>query len=1474
MSWNNYISKKRNIEGARAAFEEDIASLFRTIYPDDDVRRVKVKRGDGGVDVFIGNIGVEPITVIQCKFFFYDFGITQRQQIKSSFDTAIMSTEYDLKEWILCVPCVLDMEQNKWWSKWITEQIAKHSLSVDAIQLLDGDALIDLLKKHSLYNQVFEIEEMLKLEAIESKLDTVVAPGLNFSIAQEEIKKASFYLQSVTNFFGEKSDTHIERDETATIYNWINADLPINQKNVFILESEKGFGKTVILKDLLVLLQQENIDVLGIKADKYYASDRLQLEKIIFQKDEIHLEEIAKLYAENKKLLVIIVDQLDALSQTLSSNREYILTYNRLIADLSLFNNIRIVISTRSFDLNYDAEISIYKSAKYAKLKVALIKEDKVKEVLTRYGVPSVSAKLLQLLSVPNHLDIFCKLPNKRILDTLSSVKDLYDALWKQLITETQGLDLKQTLYGIADKMYQEQRIVSVNLFDDKNKEITYLKSNHLIVEDNNELQFFHQTFYDYTFSRQFVENEKSLEKYIHENKQSLYIRAVTKMVVEYYRDYNHKEYIRLLKVLIRASNYRFHLKTLIFNTLGAIKKPTDEECKIAQLYILTNPKYSEVFITSVFSSFWLTFLFKTDWPKQNFLYTKSWKQKLYERMVRNKIIKPQEESKYDFPTERGKKVQLNWQLFVNNVDGNIDNILDYLEIIGEFPDKDNFMSRFLINIDDWESKRLLPLFNTYLAFDESGNRHDNFWFYQILQKIFPHNPQFVFDNIRPIILQCFREQSTIINYPYELGSLLEKINEINPESTFDFIFAIFNEIIEESKHSCSYEQSKSPLYKSFKFSVWDDDSATDHADAFIEKLLTTYLKSKITNPTYLRDFYNKYKNSNSIPLLQLLVVAFTEIPLLYKSEVFELLIILHKKYAFYSDDDTFQFSLRILISKCFGNYTGDEQSKLVEILLSVKHPSDVYYHTDPDLGRKVYLNLYGKKKYLFIDALSKRERDSVPILKKVHQELERKFGKVTKKQLDGNRMSWYTVGAPLDARAYKKMKNKDWKKTIYRYNDDFTINRSSHPSKGGKFEHSRAFEEEVFAEPEKFYSLIVELLDDENVSANYIASGLDGLIKAEFDVDKVKEIFKKHISKNLDTITSLYAVRNIEYFIKHKTVDFDILEYLCNMALHHSNPEKLEIINDSLTDSMNTVRGAAIHKIPFCYYNSDFKEKIFETLEQVIHDKNVSVRVALLANLAFLNYLDLDRSFKLFSTLTDTDDLEILNHSFRAASYFGEKFYDEMKPYYNKIIDNEELHKNGSVLIVHNWILGRDKDKSFYNRLAAKGNVAKLEILRVAEGNIFHKKKIDNKCLDIFFEFLNETHDDFAHSYSGFILRKFKVSQFKQLLLFMKKYAKTELFKKDPRYFLQYLLKCTKEYPIDSLELLKHMDFSRATNIQMRGHYDAEPVQLILAIYSSLNNNFTGNSKQIEHALTIFDNMLTLGHLRISSNKAIETLK
>ncbi|WP_445720136.1 NACHT domain-containing protein [Flavobacterium sp.] len=1478
MDWQDYKIRNSNIEGARAAFEKDCATLFTAIYKDRNVKTVKVSVGDGGIDIFIGNIGVEPISVIQCKFFLEYFGSSQKQQIKDSFNTVINSEEFLTEEWILCIPRTLDLKQNKWWCEWADAMKYKHNLKDDFIILKDGNNLIDLFKTHNLFNQIFKIEDSLKIADIDKKVDDIhknIANNISFDETQIEINKANFYLENVPNLFGENTETHIERSETHVIYKWINNDLTDNQKNVFILEGEKGYGKTVVLKDLLLKLKQNNTNVLGIKADKYYASDRIELEKKIFQKENISIEKIVQLYKNENKTLVIVIDQLDALSQTLSTNREFIQTYNRLISDLSFYPNVRIVISTRSYDLNYDAELSIYKSNKYSKIKITGISKEKVKEVLLKYGINNCSEKLLELLTVPNHLDIFCRLPSKINMDTLSSLKDLYDALWKQLIYNETELQLKSILYKIADGMYQNQQITISNVFENQHsKEINYLKSNHLLIENNNELQFFHQTFYDYTFSKQFVENKKSLTNYISENKQSLYVRSIIKMVTEYYREYDHNEYCKTITLLITSSKFRFHIKTLVISSLGDVKKPTNKEKNIVSKFILTDFDLTRVFVNSIFSLDWLKFIVNQNIPLKYLDYQKNWKIYFYEKLVLNKIIKQELSLKYDYLKQKEMRLALLFRLFNNNRKDGLDVILNVFEKLPESDEKLNFINRFLISVDVWNNEKLLELFDKYFHFNIEDLGKDNFWYYQILGKIFNHYPNFVFDKLKPIILKCFKEHLFKINFTYEQSSLIKKINEINPDLCFPYFHSIFDELVDDNKYEKEFDIQNSPLYKNSKFSDLFESDSNKNANDIIEELLSKYIKSKPKDKAFFKSYYEKQKNSNSISHLKILILGLTEIPLFYKEEVFEFIKIVHSKNGFNGYDDKFQLYLRELITKSFVIFSEDQKVELAKIILSIKHPADIYYYNDNNNKRKPVLGFYGKKKYLFIDSLPKKEIESIPILKRTHQELYRKFGKLNVKQLDRSNISSGVVGPPLELSAYKKMTLNDWKKSFLMFNDYYVRDRFNDSFKGGKHEHSNSFRDEVTYDPNKFYPLVRDLFDIPNISIDYISSGIDGLIKGRFDVLLVKELYLKLIKLNLDLSNTLSSIWNVSYFIEKKVVDIEIVGYLSNLALNHSHPEKSNNPTDPQFDSLNSVRGAAIHRIIHCYYDIQFCDTIFTTVENACYDKQTSVKVAILLNLAYLNYLDIDRAFKIFIKLTDTNDAVILKYCFKSASYFNNKFYLNMLPLMDKVIDNEELHENGSYLIVHSWLLGYDKNKQYYKRFINSSKKAKLQALHIAEGNLFEKEEIDEKCLDILFEFINQIDDDFASSYSTLILRKFNNSNFMELLPFMRKYSKTILFRKQPRYFLEYLLRCTKDYPNECLELLENMRFNKVISVQDKGHFDAEPVQLILSIYSSLNNDFNTNKKQIEKALTVFDDMLKIDHLRLNSNRVMDTLK
>lgn len=44
-----------------------------------------------------------------------DFGDSQKDQVRKSFDTAIGSENFEIKECILCLPYSFDKKQTKWW---------------------------------------------------------------------------------------------------------------------------------------------------------------------------------------------------------------------------------------------------------------------------------------------------------------------------------------------------------------------------------------------------------------------------------------------------------------------------------------------------------------------------------------------------------------------------------------------------------------------------------------------------------------------------------------------------------------------------------------------------------------------------------------------------------------------------------------------------------------------------------------------------------------------------------------------------------------------------------------------------------------------------------------------------------------------------------------------------------------------------------------------------------------------------------------------------------------------------------------------------------------------------------------------------------------------------------------------------------------------------------------------------------------
>jgi len=229
--WTDFKSLHSNISGAREAFENACESLFRKVYAGKTVSQVKVKLGDGGIDVFIGEIGIEPITVIQCKFFLESFEESQKAQIRDSFKTAIESDKYELKEWILCIPRLLDIDQIKWWTSWKNKKKEENGKTDEFISLRNGNELIQLFKEHELYNLIFEIDNANKIDEIHKVL---ISQKLNLP------KDVNPQIVLFNNYSSKSETYYLERNIDTQFINSLN----LNNLWVF---GNSGFGKTALL---------------------------------------------------------------------------------------------------------------------------------------------------------------------------------------------------------------------------------------------------------------------------------------------------------------------------------------------------------------------------------------------------------------------------------------------------------------------------------------------------------------------------------------------------------------------------------------------------------------------------------------------------------------------------------------------------------------------------------------------------------------------------------------------------------------------------------------------------------------------------------------------------------------------------------------------------------------------------------------------------------------------------------------------------------------------------------------------------------------------------------------------------------------------------------------------------------------------------------------------------------------------------
>lgn len=301
------------------------------------------------------------------------------------------------------------------------------------------------------------------------------------------------------------SNSHIRRPETGLLYNWVIKGLPSGKKNLCLLVGDAGMGKSVVIKDLIGQLENYGVRCLCLKADTLDdASNPVSLETIY---------DTLAYYASNQQPTVLIIDQIDALSQSLSTDRNRLNALISVLSSIEDWPNVRAVVSCRKYDLEYDAVLNGLKD-KSETVELGLLSENEVKDALEKLEqglVGKISPTTFSILRNVQYLNSFCYLfqRNKRRLNFNSPI-ELYDALWDSVLDGLPAQivynDVEKVLYGIAECIKKSGTLKPVwQPVSNLRAAYTYLSSNGIVLPDGNAVSFFHQTFFDYALAKSYL---------------------------------------------------------------------------------------------------------------------------------------------------------------------------------------------------------------------------------------------------------------------------------------------------------------------------------------------------------------------------------------------------------------------------------------------------------------------------------------------------------------------------------------------------------------------------------------------------------------------------------------------------------------------------------------------------------------------------------------------------------------------------------------------------------------------------------------------------------------------------------------------------------------------------------------------------------------------------------------------------------